>query len=122
MASARVTIGLPFYNDRRQGLVINANRFPRCAILRHEILARFIKWVILMSAIYDYAADCQRFSRGRRRRGSMARIERSGGGFPTICGSRRATYDLTRHRHSHPRGLAGLAIPENGRPREVAHD
>jgi hypothetical protein len=36
MAYARVTICLLFSNDRRQGLVINANKFRRCTLLRQE--------------------------------------------------------------------------------------
>jgi hypothetical protein len=41
-----------------------------------------------------------------------------GRGFSKYPPLRRATYDLAQHRLSHSRGLAGLAIPENGRPRD----
>jgi hypothetical protein len=35
---------------------------------------------------------------------------------------RARVHDLAQHRLSHSRCMAGLAIPENGRPRHVAHD
>ena len=58
-------ICLPFFNDRRQALVIqrkqiSAMRAPAPRIPRHE----FINWAMWTSATCNYAADCRGFTRG----------------------------------------------------------
>jgi hypothetical protein len=60
MASARVTICSPFFNDRRQRLVINSNRFhdPRSPTPRIPRLD-FINWEMSMAAATSLQPICR---------------------------------------------------------------
>ena len=60
MAGARVTICLLVFNDRRQGLVINAKRLPRCALLLQESPPGFHKLGGVDGRRYESAADLPR--------------------------------------------------------------
>jgi hypothetical protein len=82
-----------FSTTDAKGLVINANKLPRCALLRQESPPRFHKVGDWTSATYDYAADCQGFSRG-----VVAELNRKdwavGRGFPSTRGSVRDVHWL----------------------------
>jgi hypothetical protein len=56
MAGARVTICLPFFNDRRQGIVINANKLRDArSYAKSPPGHHFINWAMSMAA----ACDCR---------------------------------------------------------------
>ncbi len=64
MASARATICLPFFNDRRRGLAINANKIRDARSYAKSPRRDFINWAMSMAAVCDSAADLPRVYSG----------------------------------------------------------